>query len=329
MKTKTGILVAGLAMFLLVGGGCAMTDAPAGVSDNTDAPAVEDTSPIKIGWLGPLTGDVSSVGSADRDGATLAVKEVNEAGGINGRMLEVVYEDGGCESKMASTAGNKLINVEQVVAIVGGLCTGETMAVAPTAEEKKVVMVSPGSTAPSVTEAGDYIFRVVASDDYQGAFAAEATYNMGKRKAAVLYGVTDFHKGLADAFVKRFEELGGQIVASETYLQESRDLKGQLTKIKNSGADVLYFATYTEAGVVGIKQAQELEVGLQIVGAEPFDSFYYTNIKNIKRKSNRNSNEFVLEQSSFNQFKNYVFNFLPIFLLRPIFIFLKKRAKML
>ncbi len=65
------------------------------------------------------------------------------------------------------------------------------------------------------------------------------------------------------------------------------------------------------------------------VGAEPFDSFYYTNIKNIKRKSNRNSNEFVLEQSSFNQFKNYVFNFLPIFLLRPIFIFLKKRAKML
>ncbi|MBT3949272.1 ABC transporter substrate-binding protein [Candidatus Parcubacteria bacterium] len=268
MPKKLGIVIAGLALFLLIGGGCTRTDAPADVSTDTDAP-VEDTSPIKLGWLGPLTGDVSSVGTADREAAELAVTEINEAGGINGRMLEVTYEDGFCEGKTALAGGTKLINVDEVVAIVGGFCSGETLAVAPSAEEKHVVMLSPGSTAPSVTEAGDYIFRVVPSDGFQGKYAAEFVYNtLEKKKVAIVYAITDYAEGLANVFEEEYKKLGGEIVVKDSFLQEARDLKAQLTKVKNSEAEVLYFPTYTEAGVVGFKQAEELDLGIQILGPE-------------------------------------------------------------
>lgn len=260
----------------LVGAGCSANKTSVGDS-------AKSKEPIKLGWLGPLTGDVSSVGQADKDSVSLAVKEINKAGGINGRMLEMVYEDGACESKIASDAGQKLINIEKVLAIIGGACTGETMAVAPVAEQNKVLMISYASTAPTVTKAGDYIFRVIASDDYQGSYAAEIVYNkLSKKKAALLYGMTDYHKGLANAFTKRFKELGGEIAVSETYLQDDRDFKTQLTKIKNSGVDVLYFAAYTEAGIVGLKQMKELGLGMQIVGAETFDDPKFKNTPGVE-----------------------------------------------
>jgi len=165
----------------------------------------------------------------------------------------------------------KLINIDKVSAIVGGFCSGETLAVAPTAEANKVIMISPASTAPKVSEAGDYIFRNVASDNYQGKFAASYIYNtLGIRKAAVLYAVTDYTQGIATVFAEEFKKLGGEIMVTDNFLQDSRDLRAQLTKVKNSGADVLYFAAQTEAGAVGLKQAQELGITMQIVGAETF-----------------------------------------------------------
>jgi branched-chain amino acid transport system substrate-binding protein len=202
MQKQAGIIVAGLSALLLLGAGCSQQTAQ--VTPQTNEVAVtqqQDTTPIKIGWLGPLTGDVSSVGTADKQAGEIAVKEINDAGGINGRPLEVVYEDGFCDSKTASNAGNKLINIDKVVAIIGGFCSGETLAVAPTAEQNKVVMISPASTAPSISTAGDYIFRDVPSDSYQGKHAANFVYNtLGKRKAAVLYASVDYTQGLADVF---------------------------------------------------------------------------------------------------------------------------------
>ncbi|HAT03576.1 MAG TPA: hypothetical protein DCS29_02240 [Candidatus Magasanikbacteria bacterium] len=272
MPKKLGIMIAGLALFLLIGGGCSRTDAPTtNTSGATETPAVKDTSPIKLGWLGPLTGDVSSVGTANREGTELAVKEINDAGGINGRKVEVVYEDGACDSKTASNAGNKLINVEKVTAIVGGLCSGETLANTTVAEENKVVMVAYGSTAPSLTTAGDYIFRVVPSDSYQGKYAANFVYStLGKKKVAVLYAKTDYTEGIAQVFIDEYKKLGGEVVLTDTFLQTDRDLKTQLTKVKNSEAEALYFPTYTEAAVVGFKQMKELGLSISIIGPEGY-----------------------------------------------------------
>lgn len=260
MNKKISIALLGVLVLVLLGTGC------------VDQAQNGTTTPVKLGWLGPLTGDVSSVGTADKDGMALAVKEINAAGGINGQLIEVVYEDGACDAKIASNAGNKLINIDKVVAIIGGLCTGETMTVAPVAEQNKVIMISPGSTAPSVTNGGDYIFRVVPSDNFQGKYAAEFIYNaLGKRKAAVLYGMIDYTEAIAKVFSDEFKKLGGEVVVTDSFLKDSRDLKTQLTKIKDSGADILYFSSYTEAGVIGLKQAQELKIEAQIFGIEAFD----------------------------------------------------------
>ncbi len=231
----------------------------------------EEKGPIKLGWVGPLTGDVSSVGSVDKLAAELAVKEINEAGGINGRQLTMFYEDAACDAKTASSAGNKLINIEKVSAIIGGFCSGETLAIAPVAEQNKVVMISPASTAPSVTTAGDYIFRVIPSDSFQGKYAANFVYTtLNKKKAAVLYATTDYTEGIAKVFTEEYTKLGGEVVLADSFLQSDRDLKTQLTKVKNSTAEALYFATYTEAGVVGFKQAKQLGLTIPIIGAETF-----------------------------------------------------------
>lgn len=255
---------AGLALLVLAGGGCAANKSV------TETP--KDTSPIKIGWMGPLTGDVATIGAATKQAAELAVKEINDAGGVDGRQLVLLAEDAGCDAKTASNAGNKLINVEKVTAIVGGYCSGETLAVAPVAEQTKTVMVSPASSAPSITNAGDYIFRVTPSDSYQGKFAANYVYNtLGKRKAAVLFAKVDYTEALSNVFAEEFKKLGGEVVLSDSFLQTARDLKTQMSKVKDSGADVLYFATYTEAGAAGLKQAQELGLNIQIIGIDTYE----------------------------------------------------------
>lgn len=261
MNKKTGIVLAGLAVLVLL----------TGAACTSKTQVQEDKTPIKLGWLGPLTGDVSSVGTVDKQGAELAVKEINEAGGINGRPLEIVYEDGTCDAKTASNAGNKLINIDKVVAIIGGYCSSETLAVAPMAEQNKVIMIAPGATSPAITAAGDYIFRVIPSDSYQGKYAANFAYNtLGKRKAAIVFAKADYTEGLANVFSEEFKKLGGEVLLTESFLQTDRDLKTQLTKVKASLSDFMYFLTYTEAGIVGFKQAEELGMKKTILGAETF-----------------------------------------------------------
>ena len=106
-------------------------------------------APIKLGFIAPLTGEASSIGLNNRAAAELAVEEVNAAGGINGRKIEMVYEDGKCAPTDATNAANKLMNVDKVVAIDGAICSSETAAFAPTAMQNKVIVISPGSSAPS------------------------------------------------------------------------------------------------------------------------------------------------------------------------------------
>jgi len=260
MNKKFFILFTTAVLLVAAGFGCTKVEVKKEVVDFT---------PIKIGWLGPLTEDLSSLGSLDRKSVELAIKEINEAGGIYGRPFQVIYEDGMCDSKTASNAGNKLINIEKVAAIIGGYCSGETLAVAPVAEQNKVIMLSPASTAPSITDAGDYIFRDVPSDNYQGKYAANFVYyTLNKRKAAVLYAATDYATALGQVFESEFKELGGEIVSSDSFLQTTRDLRTQITKVKNSGADVLYFPTYTESAVAGLNQIKQLGLNIPVVGPE-------------------------------------------------------------
>ena len=231
--------------------------------------SVEDQSPIKIGWVGPLTGDVAYLGQDSVKSAQLAVEEVNTAGGVNGRSLELIIEDGKCSPKDGALAANKLINIDNVPVILGGQCSGELLAMAPIAEEKKVVLISGCSSAPTVTNAGDYTFRTYPSDAFRGVFTADYLANtIGKKKVALLADLGDWGQGNKNSLSGRFQELNGQIVVSEDFVQESRDFRTSIAKIKNSDAEAVLFYGYTEASLAFLKQAEELGLNVPLIGGD-------------------------------------------------------------
>ncbi len=236
----------------------------------TRKPAEEGV--IKIGFIGPLTGDAAGLGQNTRAGVELAVEQINEAGGINGRNLEVIFEDGMCNPKESTNAANKLVNVDKVPVIIGGLCSSETLAAAPIAESGKTVLFSSCSSNPDVTNAGDYVFRDYPCDSFQGKKAAEIAYaDFETRNAAILYCLSDWCVGLDQIFKETFEGLGGTIVAEESYEQTSRDLRTQLTKIKATNPELIYFVGYTEATIVGLKQIKELGIEATLLGGDAWD----------------------------------------------------------
>ncbi|MFA6269497.1 MAG: ABC transporter substrate-binding protein, partial [archaeon] len=151
---------------------------------------------IKIGYLGPLTGDMASIGEGQLKAVLLAVDEINSKGGINGAKIELIAEDGTCDGKAAITAMTKLVEVDNVKYVVGGQCSSETIAAAPLAEKNKVLLLSPLSSNPNITTMGDYIFRNYPSDSYQGKIAAEYVANtMHLKKAAILSCLSDYCVG--------------------------------------------------------------------------------------------------------------------------------------
>ena len=224
---------------------------------------------VKIGFLGPLTGDVAFVGESALASARLAVKEVNDAGGINGKNIELIAEDGKCRGQESSIAANKLVNIDKVIAIIGGICSAETIAAAPVAEKAGVVMISPGSSSPDITDAGDYIFRNYPSDAYQGKAAAEYFHDNGYHKVAILYEISDYPQGIYDVFSQAFPKLPGvEITRVESVAPGTLDLRTTLTRLRKDEPDALYVLTYTDIAVAVMQQTKELGWDPFIFGAD-------------------------------------------------------------
>lgn len=242
-------------------------------SSQDDTKAVDmSKEPVKIGFSGPLTGDLANIGLNAQAAVQVAVADVNAMGGIQGRPLEVVFEDDQCMGAKASTAVSKLINVDKVVAVLGSVCSSATLAFAPMAEQAKTVVMSYCSTSPKITSSGDYIFRDVPSDLFQADFAADYAFNkLGKKKAAIVYVNNDWGVGLRDSFETAFGKLGGKVLLAEGYAPEAKDLRAQMTKVKASEADLLYFPGFTDGTIAGLKQAQELGITATIFGADAWD----------------------------------------------------------
>lgn len=245
-----------------------------GIADQPTSAGQAEQGTIKIGLMMPLTGDIAALGQSIKNAVEIARDRVNDAGGVNGRKVELVEEDSKCEAKTAASVASKLINADKVVAIVGAGCSSETLAAAPIAEQAGIVMVSPVSTNPKITAAGDYIFRFVPSDAYQGKFAAEyAVEKLGKKKIATISCLSDWCVGLNNVFKARAAELGATIVATEENRQEDRDLRAQITKVKAADPELVYVPQYTEALIVFFKQAKELGITATIltgdVGSDP------------------------------------------------------------
>jgi len=229
---------------------------------------------IKVGVYGDLTGQTSSYGQSTKNGIELAVEEINAAGGVGGKKIELIIEDDQGRPEQAKTVVSKLINQDKVRAVLGEVASTNSLAAAPVAQEAKIPMITPSSTNPKVTQVGDYIFRVCFLDDFQGSSIAKFAANNLNGKTAAIFGDvnSDYSKGLTEFFEKEFTKLGGRVIAKEAYTQTDPDFKGQLTKIRNLNPDVIYIPGYY--GQVGIiaKQARELGMNMPLLGGDGWDS---------------------------------------------------------
>ncbi|PIZ72085.1 hypothetical protein COY07_03690 [Candidatus Peregrinibacteria bacterium CG_4_10_14_0_2_um_filter_43_11] len=232
---------------------------------------------IKIGWVGPLTGGLGGVG---QDAKAAVEFYFTEHPMIGGKQVEVIYEDGKCNGADAAAATQKLITVDGVQAILGGACSGETLASAPIAEQNKVVMISSLSSSPEVTTAGDYIFRNYISDDQVA--KTMVNYMLSRNeKIAVLSEQTDFAQGFTHAIVKHMEAAGAsdKLVLNESFGVDNTDFRTLLTKVKEAGAGALVSMVQTPvSGGFMARQAKELGLDIQIYGTDtlPAPDFFDT-----------------------------------------------------
>ena len=233
-----------------------------------------ETGQIVVGYYGDLTGRTSNFGVSTRNGVLMAADEINKAGGINGRQITILSEDDEGRPEKAATVVTKLIDQDRVIALLGEVASGNTLAAAPKAQSAHVPMISPSSTNPAVTQVGDYISRVCFIDPFQGEVMAKFSANTLKAKTAAI--MLDFNspysRGLTEFFEKSFTKFGGKVVSKQSYTQGDRDYKGQLTSIRSLKPDVIYVpGYYGEVGVIA-KQAKQLDIQVPLLGGDGWDA---------------------------------------------------------
>src|SRR6266481_5832320 len=233
-----------------------------------------DTAAIKVGEVGSMTGTEATFGTSSHNGIQLATDEVNAAGGIKGKKIQVLALDDQGKPEEAATAATRLISSEHVTALLGEVASTRSLFMAPKAQASKTPMVSPSSTNEKVTAVGDYIFRACFIDPFQGYVMAKfATDTLKLNKAAILRDVrNDYSVGLAKVFNDNFTKMGGQIVESQSYSSGDVDFKAQLTNIKGAAPQALYVpGYYTDVGLIA-RQARELGITVPLLGGDGWDS---------------------------------------------------------
>lgn len=269
---------------------------------------------VKIGMVYELTGNTASYGTSAANGSKLAFKEINAAGGVLGKQIEIITADNKGEPAESTNAMAKVISQDKVIAVAGFTVSSCGIAASAVAEANKIPFVAAATVNPKVTvdertgKVKDYTFRACFIDSFQGKVGADfALKGLKARKAAVMVdNSSDYSKGLAEIFRSAFAAGGGQIVAEEAYLQKDQDYKPILTKLKAQNPDMLYIPGYYEDVGKIIKQARELGIAVPILGADAWDSpklvelsgpqaannTYFTNFYSTEDK-NPASNKFV------------------------------------
>lgn len=262
----------------------AMMTAFGALSATGCATSTSSQSAIQIGGIAELTGDIPAVGASYKNAAEMAVKEVNDAGGLDvggqKRTINLSIEDNAGKADQAASAATKLITQQNVVAIVGPNASRYAIPASQIAESSKVMLISPWSTNPKLTLVGDtttpkqFVFRAAFIDDFQGKVVARFAQDTIKAtKAAVLYDVaSEYNKGIAEVFKKTFTEIGGQVVAFETYTTNDKDFTAQLTKIKAAGPDVVFLPNYYSEVPLQVQQAKRLGIDVPFLGSDSWGS---------------------------------------------------------
>lgn len=227
---------------------------------------------IEIGAILPLTGDIAIWGNNTKEGIELAVERLNKNGGVNKKKIKVIYEDNQGSISLAVTSLKKLIHIDKVPAVIDDSMSSITLAMAPIAEKSKTVLLSTGATAPQISMAGEYIFRIWNSDAVEGKFIANfACENLGLKRVAIFYINNDYGKGLKEVFAKHFSAKGGNISISERFEQGATDFKTQLLKIKEMKPDALYLVGYPKEIPLVLKQLKEMGISIRVLSSVAFE----------------------------------------------------------
>ena len=215
--------------------------------------------PFRVGVMESVTGPGETYGNVAVQAKQMAAAEINAAGGINGRMLELIVEDEKCNAQDSITAYRKLTDVDGVKIILGTSCSGAMLGAAPLAEEDGVVLFSGLATNPDIANAGDYIFRTSLNDAQVGIDTGNLLWADGVRKLATISESTDYAEGVRRTTAEHFVSIGGEIVGEERYASDVTDFRSQLTKLIGASPDAIHIAAQSEfTGGTIVKQVREL-----------------------------------------------------------------------
>lgn len=234
--------------------------------------AEEET--IRVGEVASLTGKEAAFGQSSHKGTLLAVEEINAAGGLLGKKIELLTEDNQSKTGESVTAAKKLVSRNKVIALLGEVASSRSLEMAPVAQSSKIPMISPSSTNPKVTEIGNYVFRVCFIDPFQGtALAKFARDRLHSKRVAVLTSVSSAYSvGLAKYFKERYTADGGTLAIEQKFSEGDKDFKAQLTAIKAADVDAIFVpGYYTEAALI-TKQARDLGLEIPLFGGDGWEA---------------------------------------------------------
>ena len=258
------------------------------MDDSSSSSAKASGDSITIGTVTTNSGTAAAYGEAEVKGFELAVSEINAKGGINGKKVKLESMDDKGDATEASNAYNKLAGDNNVLAVAGPTISATTAAVAPLADQSKLVTIAPAATSDSI-ETGNYLFRTCFKDSYQGEVAARfAAENLKVKKVAVLYGTGDpYSSGVGEAFAKAAEKLGLEVVDKESSSSaDDTEYSAQLQKIQASGAELLYAPNYySVAGQYIIPQARSVGFEGYVMGPDGYDGLKLTGDKSQYNKT--------------------------------------------
>ncbi len=229
---------------------------------------------IRIGEFASLTGKEATFGTSSHRGTLLAIKQINAAGGVLDKPLQLIHEDNRSLQGESATIAKKLITRDNVVALLGEVASGRSLEVAPIAQQYRIPMITPSSTNPDVTRTGDYIFRVCFTDPFQGRLLANfARDSLKAQRVAILSDVSQAYSvGLAQYFREPWLAAGGTIVADERYNGGEKDFKAQLTTIKAANPDAIMVpGYYTDVGLI-VAQARQLGIEVPLFGGDGWEA---------------------------------------------------------
>jgi len=229
---------------------------------------------VRIGVFMSTTGTTANFGISSVNGIKMAADEINAAGGINGKQVELLVQDDRSDASEAATIVTKFVTQDMVHAVIGEVASSRSIAAAPIAQNAKIPMLTPSSTNPEVTKKGDFIFRSCFIDPYQGAAIAQfAAKSLGAKTAAIMVDRKNYYStGLEKVINETFTRFGGKIVATQSYQEGDQDFNAQLTSLKGTNPEVIFVpGYYNDVGLIA-KQARDKGITVPLIGGDGWDS---------------------------------------------------------